>query len=477
MSDDTQPIPKSPTGIRGLDTILDGGLPTGRNTVVVGGPGSGKTVLAVEFLYRGALAGEPGVLLSFEERAEDLRANATAMGLHLDREEEGGRIGIVEGRTPYQAVRAGAFDTRGMLAILGDRVRKVGARRVALDGVDVLMQILGDPDRERTELHLLLEWLQEHGLTSVLTVKTRRSGIPQYPFLDYLADCALLLDQRMEGQVRTRRLNVIKYRGSDFLSNEHPFTITGRGLAFLPVSSYTLPDRAADVRLSSGSEALDRALGGGYFQGACVLVAGPTGVGKTTLAATFARDACARGERVLYVTLDEAADTLVRQMAGAGIDLRPAADAGRIEFLASMPESAGVERHLLRIFDGLERLEPRHLVIDAVSAVQRMGSPQGAFDYLVRTIIESKRRGITCFLTSQSDQSEPLGGIGTLGVSSLVDTIVTLHYVESAVGVSRRLLVLKSRGTAHSMEFHRVVLTGRGVGLETGTGLPGESDR
>jgi circadian clock protein KaiC len=361
-------IPKAATGIRGLDAILDGGLPEGRVTLLSGGPGTGKTVLALQFLYGGAAAGEAGVFVCFEERAEDLRANAAAMGMDLAAQEEVGALRVMTAEIPHRAVRAGEFDIHGLLAILDGHMQAVGAERVVLDAIDVLMRIFGDPEREREELHALHDWLRDRGATAVITSKADPEGRQVYPFLDFLADCVLFLDQRMARQVRTRRLRVVKYRGSDFLSNEHPYVLTPRGLVLMPVASMSMAQETSPERISTGHEALDAILGGGFFRGACILLAGPSGAGKTTLACTFARRACDRGERVLYVNFEESAEALVDEMQSTAIDLRPAREDGTLHILAAMPESAGVEQHLLDILDAMDAVPPRHVVVDAISA-------------------------------------------------------------------------------------------------------------
>ncbi len=460
-----QPIVKIPTGIRGLDAILDGGLPRGRMTVLAGGPGSGKTVLALEFLYRGALAGEPGIFITFEEAAEDLRANAAAMGMDVAPLEASGMLRIMHAKVPHQAIHAGEFDLQGLLAILDGQFRSVESGRIVLDAVDVLMRIFGDPRRERVELHVLNDWLRARGATSVVTAKAGREGRQIYPFLDFMSDCVLLIDQRMEGQVRTRRLSVMKYRGSGFLENEHPFAISPRGVVLLPVASTALSDRRIDRRISSGHEQLDVLLGGGYLQGSCILLAGPSGAGKTTLACTFVERACRRGERVLYLCLDEAHQSLLVEMKNEGIDLEPAAHAGTIAFQDIMPETDGVEQHLLKILDAIEEFEPHHVIVDSISAVQRMGTRSAAFDFLLRLLAESKRRGITCFFTNQILDLERVTGDGGEGVSSLVDTMVGLQYEDDGRRLRRRLLVIKSRGTGHSMLYHRFEITGHGIEL------------
>jgi circadian clock protein KaiC len=455
-------IAKLATDIRGLDCILEGGLPQGRTTIVNGGPGTGKTVLAMEFLYRGAMTGEPGVFLSFEERVEDLRANAAAMGMDLAALEKTGRLKVVHAEIPLDAVQSGDFTIQGLLAILQAHTRTLKAKRVALDAVDVLTRIFRDPQREREEMHVLHQWLIEHGVTTVLTVK-QIGETPEYPFFEFMADCVLRLDQRMAGQVRTRRLCVLKYRGSHFLSNEHPYVISRTGIVLMPVSSMTMARSFSAERVSAGNETLNGILNGGYPRGSCILIAGPSGVGKTSLACTFAREACRRGENTLYVSYETSQPSLCAEMLGAGIDLKAALDAGKLRILGVFPESKPVEEHLLQIMDAIDTCAVRHLVLDAVSACERMGSEQGAFDFLVRLIAICKSREITCLLTNQTTDQVPITSLSGMGIASLVDTLIGLRYADDGWNLRRRLVVVKSRGTPHSPAYHDLAITDQGV--------------
>ncbi len=459
-------ILKASTGVRGLDEILKGGLPVGRTTMLGGGPGTGKTVLAMELLYRWALADEPGVFVSFEERAEDLRANAAAMGLDVAALEADGKLAIVHADVPHGAVRSGEFDIKGLLAIIEGQARSLGARRIALDAIDVLMRIFGDPQQEREEMYVLHDWLRDRGMTVIFTVKADPSGRQVYPFLDFMADCVLFLDQRTEGQVRTRRLNVIKYRGSDFLSNEHPYILSPRGVVLMPVSCMSLEHEPPGGFVSSGHPELDTVLRGGYLRGTCVLLAGPSGSGKTTVACTFARAVCCNGEKLLYVGFEESEGALVSGMLSVGVDLRPALEEGALKVLTALPESVGIEQHLLRIYDAIDDFGPNHLVVDAMSACGRMGSEEAAFDFLVRLLTRCKERGVTSVFTNQLTEAERVAELSGLGISSLVDTLVLLAYESRGRQLTRSLLVVKSRGVDHSLSHHRFRITSRGLELD-----------
>jgi circadian clock protein KaiC len=335
--------PKMATGMAGLDTVLEGGLPEGRTTLIAGGAGSGKTVLALEILYRGAQTGQAGVLVSFEETSAAIRANALSMGWDFGSLESAGRLAVIRPRIDYEAISAGDFNIKGLLAILSGQAKKIGARLIVIDAVDVLMRLFGDPKRERNELYGLHQWLTESGLTAVLTAKSGGGNDFErdFGFMEFLADCVIQVTQRIDEQISTRRLRVLKFRGSGYGSNEHPFVIMPRGIVIMPVSVVELAHKALGPSVSAGHEKLDAVLDGGYCQGASVLIAGPTGSGKTTLGCTFALAACRRGERTLYVSFEESKEALVETMLSPGIDLRPHLEDGSLIILTAMPETSG----------------------------------------------------------------------------------------------------------------------------------------
>lgn len=467
-------IRKIPTGVRGLDDVLAGGLPANSCSLLSGGPGTGKTVLALEFLVRGAQAGEAGLLLSFEEPEEALRSNAATLGWDLGTLERDGLLEVIHAPPPVRSVRAGDFDLTGLLALIDQRVRATGARRIVLDALDQLVRTIRDPEREHDELQALYAWLKERRLTALLTVKAKPDGELVYPFLGFLADCLVHLDQRIERQVRTRRLRVVKYRGSAFLSNEYPYLITPRGVAVMPVSTIRMAARQSlGERASSGDRALDEILGGGYLGGSTGLIAGPTGSGKTTLASLFAEAACARGEPVVFISYEESRDALTAAMASVGIDLESCAADGRLRLITTMPEAAGVEEHLFGNLEALDETGARHMIIDAASACIRMGSRPAAFDFLVRLISEARRRGVTCLLTTQT-QGDGLHDLSGIGISSLIDTVVVLQYAPQDGALRRRLLVLKSRGSSHSNRFHWLEIGEDGIALSSAAAETGE---
>jgi len=459
-------IPKIQTRIRGLDDILYGGLPARRTTIVSGTAGTGKTVLAMEFLYQGALEGKPGIFISFEESAEDLRANAAGMGMDIESLENADKLKVIHAELPHDTILAGEFDTMGLLAMIEGHADMIGADRIVLDAIDVLMWIFDDPARERKEIFLMHEKLKDLGLTTILTVKVDPVGRKIYPFLDFMADCVLFLDQRMYNHVRTRRLNVVKYRGSNFLNNEHPYVLSEHGLSAIPVSSMDLGQFPFAERISTGHDGLDQMLNGGFFKGSSVLLAGPSGSGKTSLACIFAHAACSRGEKVLYVDFEVAGEVLISGVQSIGLDMRPVLEGeNRLHIMTLIPESLGPEQHLLKIIDEINQFIPDHLVVDAISACRRMGGEQAAFDFIFRLMSMCKTRGITCIFTNQTTGDEHVTEISGIGVSSLVDVIIALEYYFSEKKMKRQLVVLKTRGSAHSMEYCQMHITDSGIRL------------
>jgi circadian clock protein KaiC len=469
------PLEKAPTYIRGIDEILEGGLPRGRTTVLLGEAGSGKTVFGLEFLYRGALDGEPGIFVGFEESAAQLRQNAATLGWDLAALENSRGLVLVEGVSPVETILSGEFSLKGLLAVLSGISRETGARRVVLDALEVVLRLFGESVQARSELYALNHWLHGAGLTSIMTVRParRRQTAPLEDFFESMGDCLIRLDTRTEAQVSTRRLQVVKYRGSAFGRNHYPYAIIEGGLWAAPVSAVALRRKVFGGRMPSGVEGLDEMLGGGFHQASCVLIAGEPGTGKSLLLASFIRSACERGEKVLYINFEESEEAVVSNVTSAGIDLRPAVAAGRLHFLTSFPEATGAEEHLIKALERIESLEPDHLVVDAISACPRMGGNQAAFDYLVRLLNTCYQRGMTAFFTNQiagHGRTEISGN----GISSLVDTVVRLSYQEESWETNRLLQVIKSRGSRHSNQKREFTITERGIRIGRPFGKPGQ---
>lgn len=456
---------KAATGIRGLDEVLFGGLPAGQLTLINGGPGTGKTVMGLELLYRRAQAGQPGLFVTFEESKAAILANAAELSWDLAALEKTGRLRVVSIALAERMVQSGDFDLTGLLANLAGHIQHTGADCIVLDALDAVLRLFRKDHRERGELELLNGWLRDRGLTTVLTLKAAPDGDRLYPFLDFMADCVVHLDQRMQDQVRTRRLVVVKYRGSGFLSNEYPYVITAGGIRILPLSAVALTPSPLGDWVPSGDDTLDAILGGGFRRDSSILISGASGTGKTSLACTFARAACRRSEKTLYLGFEESREAVVGSMYSAGIDLHPHLDDGTLKLVTAIPESRGAEEHLIRILDRIENFAPRHLVFDAVSACRRFGSTKAAFDFLVRLLVGCKKQGITCLMTNQAVGTEQFQQISGFGISSLVDTLVVLDYAQTAGELYRRLLVLKSRGARHSLAYHRLNIGDNGVAV------------
>lgn len=477
-----EPLPRAlsriPTQVAGLDEVLHGGLPEARTSLLVGGPGSAKTVLSIETLYRAAQSGRPGVFISFEESAEAIRANALSMGWDLAPLEEKGHLLLLNPNLDFRAVRAGEFSISGLLAVVEGQAERINARLIVIDALDVLMRLFSDAGRREDELFALHAWLVERRFTSILTGKPwpGRRGELGFPILEFLADCVITLDQRVVEQVSTRRLRVVKYRGSGYISNECPFVIAPEGVVMMPVSSAELRQKPLGPPRSSGHEPLDAVLGGGYRQGSAVMVAGPSGCGKTTVACTFALHAGRRGERTLYVSFEEGKQGLLSAMRSPGLDLAPLIEQGLIEILTAMPESMGVEEHLLRILRAVERFEPHHVMVDAVSAARRMGPDVSAFDFLVRLLSACRARGISCFYLNQTPQGSAASDVSGYGISSLLDTAVVLDYAWEGDEMNRSLLVLKSRGVRHSRKRHRLTISDDGISICQPPTRPGRKE-
>lgn len=463
-AEQTYKLSKAPTHIPGLDDILEGGLPRGRTTVINGAPGSGKTLLGLEFLYRGALAGEPGIFIGFEEPVEQLRQNAATLGWDLPALERENRLFLLDGRIQPDTLVSGEFSLKGLLAIAAGKSKEMGARRIVIDALEVALRLFDEPRQVRNQMHLLNDWMQQAGLTTILTVKPlKRNGASIYEdFFDSMGDCVLALDARVSDQVTTRRLRVTKYRGSGFGRNEYPYVITDDGFHTAPISTVGLRHKPLGEKMSSGIPRLDEVLGGGYRRASCILFAGIPGTGKTILCSAFAAAACERGERTLYISFEESEAALVENVRSAGIALGQHVASGRLRFLANFPEAMGVEEHYFQALKAIEEFFPAHVVVDAISACERMGGKQAAFEYLMRLLNACKERGITILMVNQTASGD-LAEISGNGISSMVDTVIGLNYKQGYGEITRLLHVLKSRGSRHSNQQREYVVTDDGI--------------
>jgi len=458
-------LPKVATGITGLDDVLHGGFPAGRTTLVSGGPGTGKTIVGMEFLYRNAVNGEPGIFVTFEERAEALRKNTLSLGWDLAPLEKDGKFFLFGAHVDPQAAISGDFNVKGLLAIVEGKAKSIGARRIVIDAVDVLMRLFDNPARERNELYALHDWLNDHEMTAVLTLKTSAGGdtSSRYEFLDYMTDCVIQLDQRIIEQVLTRRMRVIKYRGSSYIHKEHPFIIADNGVNIIPVSTVELQHKALGAKVSTGHPRLDTMLDGGYRRASTILISGTGGTGKTTLANTFVAAACERGEKVLYINFEESQEAMVSGMLSAGIDLRPALRDGKLRLMTTVPEAMGAEEHLFQAVRAIEAFRPDHVVLEAMSSCNRMGTKQAAYEYLVRLVNTCKEKGLMMILTNQTAGFKNENEITGMDMSSIIDTVIFVRFIDIGGEINRMLMILKSRGQKSVNQYREFLITDHGI--------------
>ena len=461
-------LEKAPTGIQGLDEITCGGLPRGRTTLVYGGPGCGKTLLALEFLVHGATRfGEPGVFITFEETAGELATNGASLGFDLAALEADRKLAIDYVRIERSEIEeSGEYDLESLFVRLGFAIDSIGAKRVAIDPVEVLFAGLPNPDIVRAELRRLFRWLKDKGLTAIVTAESGDNGLTRHGLEEYISDCVINLDNRVSDQISTRRLRVLKYRGSAHDANEVPFLIDEGGLSVLPVSSLELDHQAAASRVSSGVPDLDAMLGGeGYFRGSTVLVSGSIGSGKTSLAASFARWTCREGKRCLYFLFEESPSQVCRNMRSIGIDLAPLIEQDLLRFHSSRPSATGLEMHLARIHRLVSEFAPEVAVIDPITNLRAIGNDSELRSTLTRMVDFFKGRQITTLLTSLTVSTKPSEDSAEVHISSLVDTWILVREIESDGERNRGLYILKSRGMAHSNQVREFRLTDQGIKL------------
>jgi circadian clock protein KaiC len=470
-----QELAKSPTGIQGLDEITNGGLPKGRPTLICGGAGSGKTLLAASFLLNGVVEfDEPGILMTFEETGEELASDLASLGYDLGKLVSEGKLIVDYVRVERSEIEeTGEYDLEGLFVRLEYAVSSIGAKRIVLDTIESLFAGLSNPGILRAELRRLFRWLKDKGLTAVLTGERGDTGLTRQGLEEYVSDAVILLDHRVQEQVSTRRLRIVKYRGSHHGTNEYPFLIDREGLSVLPVTSLGLTHPAIEERVSTGVTRLDDMLSGrGYYRGSTVLLSGTAGTGKTSLAAHFVDAACRRGERCLYFLFEESPQQLMRNMRSIGINLQPWVDRGILRFHADRPSRFGLETHLAAMQRAVRDFEPAVTVADPVTNLLTVGTQNDVRSMLTRVIDYLKAQSITGLFTSLTSGSKELEETDA-GISSLMDTwIVLLINVENRRR-RRWLSVLKSRGMAHSNSVREYMLTDHGLQVLDGepTGL------
>jgi circadian clock protein KaiC len=461
-------LPKAPTGIQGLDEITEGGLPRGRPTLVCGSAGSGKTMFAAEFLVRGATEfGEPGVFMMFEESADELAQNLRSLGVDLDRLQREKKIAVDHVHIERNEIEeTGEYDLEGLFIRLGYAIDSIGAKRVVLDTLEALFSGLPNHAVLRAELRRLFRWLKDRGVTAVITGERGEQSLTRYGLEEYVADCVILLDHRIYDQVSTRRLRVVKYRGTAHGTNEYPFLIGTHGLSVMPITSMRLDHQASRERMSTGIAGLDEMLGGaGVFRGSSTLVSGAPGTGKSSLGASFADAACARGERALLFAYEESASQLLRNMGSIGLDLAAWQAKGLLHIDASRPTLHGLEQHLVHIHDKVRELKPSVVVIDPISNLALDRDDVSLKPTLMRLIDFLKQQGVTALFTSLTSDAAAEVADAQVGVSSLMDTWILLSNIAANGERTRTLQVLKSRGMRHSHQVREFVLSDEGVGL------------
>ena len=461
------PLPKCPTGIKGLDEVTGGGLPQGRSTLVCGSAGSGKTVLGMEFLIRGATEyDEPGVFMSFEETEDDLIKNFKPLGFDLPALIERKKIALDYVFVDRgEIAETGEYDLEGLFIRLALAIDEVGAKRVVLDTIESLFSGFTNEGILRAELRRLFSWLKEKGVTAVITAEQGRDTLTRNGLEEYVADCVIALDHRVIDQISTRRLRVVKYRGSVHGADEYPFLIHPNGFSLLPITSLKLDHTAPIDRVSTGIERLDTMLGGkGYYRGSSILVSGSAGTGKTSVAAHFVDSACRNGHRAVFLAFEESPSQIVRNMRSIGIDLDQWEQKGLLRFHAIRPTRYGLESHLTRMHTVIDDFKPAVVVIDPVSNLVSIGSLSEVKIMLTRLIDFLKTHEITTVCTDLT-----LGGTSAqqteIGLSSLMDTWILLRSLESDGERNRTMYIAKSRGIAHSDQVREFLLTDNGVKL------------
>jgi circadian clock protein KaiC len=462
---DLPQLPKSPTGIAGLDALTFGGLPSGRPSLLCGAAGCGKTLFGMTFLVNGAqLYGESGVFMSFEERESDLAANVASLGYDVEGLIAAKKLVIDQVRIERSEIEeSGEYDLEGLFVRLAHAIDTVGAKRVVLDTLEALFSGLADSVILRAELRRLFVWLKEKGVTAIITGERGEGQLTRYGIEEYVSDCVILLDNRVEEQVTTRRLRVVKYRGSAHGTNEYPFLIDAEGISVMPITSAGLGHQISQEAVSTGVEDLDAMLGiGGYYRGSSVLISGLAGTGKSTFGASFVEAACRRGEKCLYFAFEESPDQVMRNMRSVGIDLKRHYDAGLLRFEAARPSLYGFEMHLARMNRDIEQFQPAILVVDPISAFR--GPSTEIHATLVRLADICKTRGITALFTSLSAAGDQMTE-SERSVSSLMDSWISLEDLEANGERNRVLYLLKSRGMNHSKQLREYRLTNNGIHL------------
>ena len=460
-------LEKCRTGISGFDEITGGGLPKGRPTLVCGGAGSGKTLFAMEFLLNGATQyNEPGIFISFEENERELAENVASLGWDLEALSREKKIFLDHVYIERSEIEeTGEFNLEGLFIRIESALSAVNAKRIAVDSMEALFSGFSDEMTLRAEIRRLFRWLKEKGLTAVITGEQGKGSFTRHGLEEYISDCVVFLDNRMNDQVATRRIRVVKYRGTSHGANEYPFLITEKGFSVLPITSLNLDYSVSTERISTGIERLDTMLGGqGFFRGSSILVSGTAGTGKSSLAARFAAAACNRGEQALYFSFEESPQQIMRNMGSIGIDLRSPAENGLLHFRSVRASSFGMEIHLSMMVKAMNDINPTVVAIDPISNLSSVGDEKEVKETLTRLIDYMKMKGITSFFTDLTFGGNALEKTQN-AISSLMDTWILLKDIELNGERNRGMYVLKSRGMAHSNQIREFLITNDGLQL------------
>lgn len=459
-------LSKVPTGIAGLDEITGGGLPAGRPTLVAGNAGCGKTLLAMEFLVKGITEySEPGVFVAFEETAKDLTENVASLGYDLPKLISSKKLRIDHVQVERSEIEeTGEYDLEGLFIRLNYAIDVIGAKRVALDTIESLFSGLDNTAVLRAELRRLFQWLKQKGVTTIITGERGEASLTRQGLEEYVSDCVILLDNRVEDQIATRRLRIVKYRGSTHGTNEYPFLIDNDGLAVVPITSMTLDHPVSSKRVSSGVKELDEMLGGGFYEGSSILLSGTSGTGKTNISAYLADDTCRRGRKCLYIAYEESPQQLIRNARSIGIDLDSHVKKGLLQFEATRSTSQGLEMHLATIYKAVRKFKPDVVVVDPITNLVATGTPNDVRAMLGRMMDMFKARNITALFTSLTQGGDFLEQTD-YGVASFVDTWMLLRDFEVNGERNRLMYVLKSRGTAHSNQVREFIISDDGIKL------------
>jgi circadian clock protein KaiC len=461
-------LPKTPTGINGLDEITEGGLPTGRPTLVCGQAGCGKTLMSIEFIVRGAMQfNEPGVFVAFEEKSDELAMNVASLGFDLKKLQEEKKLRIDHVHIDRSEIEeTGEYDLEGLFIRLGYAIDSIGAKRIVLDTLENLFSGLSNQAVLRAEIRRLFHWLKEKGVTAIITgERGDGNALTRQGLEEYVSDCVILLDHRVVNQISTRRLRIIKYRGTVHGTNEYPFLIDEDGISVLPVTSLKLLKQVSSDRVTTGIPALDEMLGGkGFFRGGSTLVSGTAGTGKTSIASYFANETCNRGEKCIYFAMEESPNQIMRNMRSIGVELKKHVDSGLLLFNASRPNMYGLEMHLVAIHKLIKKFKPQVIIMDPITNFINIGSVSEVKNMLVRLIDFLQEEQISVMFTALSlntivnEQTDE-------GVSSLVDSWLLVRDIEYNGERNRGLYVMKARGMKHSNQVREFVISDEGLNL------------